>query len=398
MACAKSVCDVHSSERPISLTKRVKTIRKTFIRAFAAGLLGSAFIVSPASAAQIDIREFGARANDGDDDSAALQRALRQARPGDSVRIPSGTFDIARSVRMPSGVTLAGEGCGRSILRRSEESSQIMLHFDGVQNVNVRGTEFAYNGAPEFYRAIGFRGRGSTNISVTDNCFFERDFRGGRGDRWAIELSATASSSRNVLIAGNDVRGNLQLTAGGGAGIVGARITNNRVVDARSNAIAISTLGDRTEFRDISITDNIIETPTAIGIYIGPDKASAAGGSFSGITIANNRITGFRNRFTYGVFLRAPSDGMHSVTIIGNEIDGRGASEPIAIRLLDDHGHGTRRFSDVRICSNSARNIGRGIWLQRVFGARLADNLMQTSRALIAPDGENRNLVIDEGC
>lgn len=376
----------------------MSTFRKSFTQAFAASLLGTVFVASPAVAAQLDIREFGARANDGGDDSAALERALRQARPGDSVRISAGTFDIAQSVRIPSGVTLAGEGCGRSVLRRSGKSGQIMLHFDGVQNVNVRSIEFAYNGAPEFYRAIGFRGRGSANIAITDNCFFERNYRGGRGDRWAIELSATASPSRNITVSGNEVRGNVQLTAGGGAGIVGARIANNRIVDARSNAIAISTLGNRAEFRDIAITSNIIETPTAIGVYIGPDKASAAGGRFSNITIANNRIIGFRNRFTYGVFLRAPAGGMSSVSVTGNEIDGRGAAEPVGIRLLDDHGKGTRRFSDVRICSNTARNIGRGIWLQRVFGARVVGNQMQSSRPLIAPEKENQNIVTNGGC
>ncbi|RJY08737.1 glycosyl hydrolase family 28-related protein [Aurantiacibacter aquimixticola] len=371
---------------------------RNFRTAFAATLLATAFQSSPTLAAQLDIREFGARADDGRDDSAAIERALRRARPGDTVRIPTGVFDVSRAVRMSSGVTLAGQGCGRSVLRRTGQSGQIMFRFEGVQSAAVRGIEFSYNGAPQFYRAIGFRGRGSSNITVSDNCFFERNFRGGRGDRWAIELSATDSPSRNITITGNEVRGNVQLTAGGGAGVIGARIAYNRVINARANAIAISTLGDRVEFRDIAITNNTIETPTAIGVFIGPDQPSAAGGRFSNITIANNRITGFRNRYTYGIFLRAPIDGMSSVTITGNEIDGRGSAEPIAIRLLDDHGRGTRRFSDVRICSNAARNVGRGVWLQRVFGARLADNRMQTSRPLIAASDENRDIVTTDRC
>ena len=361
-------------------------------------ILMAAILAPAVQARHIDIREFGARADDGRDDSQAFERAFQQARAGDIVSVPSGRFDIWRSIDVPSDITLAGMGCGSSILRRNGKSGQIMLRFDGNRNVTIRNIGFDYNSAPEFYRAIGFRGAGSANIRIENNCFSERNFAGGRGDRWAIELSATTSPSRNLVIAGNRAQGNIQMTAGGGAGIVGARITDNRVIDARSNAIALSTLSDTARFQNIFIARNIIDTPTAIGIFVGPDKPSTRGGSFRDITIADNRITGFRNRFTYGVFLRAPAGGMHNVSITGNEIDGRGAAEPIGIRLLDDHGRGTRRFSQVRICSNVARNVGRGIWLQRVFGARVIGNRMNTDRALIASDKENSDIAVQGAC
>ena len=372
--------------------------RKFLRKAFTIALAATSVLPASAWAAQLDIREFGARPNDGRDDSAAIESALRATRPGDTIRVPAGIYEISRTLSAPSNANLVGDGCGRSILRRSGNSGQIMLKLDGTRNLDIHGIEFDFNGAPQFYRAIGFRGQGSSDIRISDSCFIERNFRGGRGDRWAIELSATASPSRNLSIIGNTVRGNLQLTAGGGAGIIGARITGNRIVDARSNAIAISTLGNRADFRDISIARNIIETPTAIGIYVGPDKPSARGGRFSDITIADNRVSGFRNRFSYGVFVRAPAEGMSSLSITGNDIDGRGSAEPIAIRLIDDHGRGTRRFSNVRICSNTARNIGRGIWLQRVFNARVIGNRMDTQRPLLASDRENADIVTTGRC
>nr|WP_240956865.1 right-handed parallel beta-helix repeat-containing protein [Pseudopontixanthobacter vadosimaris] len=357
------------------------------------------FFASPASAAQLDIREFGARANDGNDDSAALKRALRQAQSGDSVRIPSGTFEIAQPVRMPSGVTLAGEGCGRSVLRRQgQKSGQIMFLFDGADDVAVRGIEFDYAAAPEYYRAIGFRGRGSSAITIADNCFIERDFQGGRGDRWAVELSATQSPSRNITVTNNEVRGNMQLTAGGGAGLLGATIRDNRIVGARANGIAISTLSHTARFSDVTIADNIIETSSAIGIFIGPDQPQAGGGRFENIRIIGNRVSGLRNRFAYGIFIRAPADGMTGVTIADNALDGRGSAKAIAIRFLDDHGRGTRRFSDVRICGNSAANFSRGIWLQRVFGGVVAGNRLITDRPFEAAADQNGNLRTSGAC
>ncbi len=362
-------------------------------------LAATAFLPIKVSAASIDVRDHGARAGDGRDDAAAIRKALLAARPGDTVYFPAGQYDVASAVTIRSGIHIAGDGCGRSVLRRQgQKSGQIMFLFDGADDVAVRGIEFDYAAAPEYYRAIGFRGRGSSAITIAGNCFIERDFQGGRGDRWAVELSATQSPSRNITVTNNEVRGNMQLTAGGGAGLLGATIRDNRIVGARANGIAISTLSHTARFSDVTIADNIIETSSAIGIFIGPDQPQAGGGRFENIRIIGNRVSGLRNRFAYGIFIRAPADGMTGVTIADNALDGRGSAKAIAIRFLDDHGRGTRRFSDVRICGNSAANFSRGIWLQRVFGGVVAGNRLITDRPFEAAADQNGNLRTSGAC
>lgn len=368
--------------------------------AIAGVLLASVGLMpAEADAATLNVQDYGAYSGDGQDDAPAISRALREANPGDTVFFPAGRYDVASTVVMRSGVDVIGSGCGRSVLRRSgQRSGQIMFLFDGVAGTEIRSLEFDYAGAPEFYRALGFRGQGSNNITIADNCFFEPDFQEGRGDRWAVELSSTQSPTRRVLIANNRVRGNLQLTAGGGAGLQNVVIRNNHIVGARANGIAISTVARTAKFANITIADNLIENSSAIGIYVGPDKPQNGGGRFEKITISGNRILGLRNRFSYGIFVRAPSRGMDALTITSNFLDGRGSAKAIAIRLLDDHGRGTRQFSSVRICGNSAEDFSRGIWLQRVFGGVIVDNLLATIRPFEAAPDQNADLRLKGTC
>lgn len=65
-----------------------------------------------------DVRGAGAVGDGRADDAAALRRALAAAAPGDTVRVPAGTYRLVlpRPLRVPAGVLLAGEP-GRTTLR-----------------------------------------------------------------------------------------------------------------------------------------------------------------------------------------------------------------------------------------------------------------------------------------
>ena len=336
----------------------------------------------------------------GANDASRLQAALDTVsrRGGGTVALNAGVFSLASTVTMPSNVTLSGQGCGRTVIRRASKSrGQMMFRFDGVRNVRVNDIRFAFEGAPQYYRAMGFRGRGSQGIEIRRNCFDNNGPREGRGDRWAIELSATDSASSDLTVVGNTVEGNLQLTAGGGRGVVRAVIADNTIINGWANAIAVTSLADNAVFRDITVEGNVIRQARSIGIYIGPDKPSAGGGVFEDIRIRGNRIEGLQTRFGYGVMLRAPRQGFRRVTISHNLIDGVGDAKKTAVRLMDDHGQGSREFSDVTICANEVRNFSRGLWFESVSGANVYGNDMRTGRPYLVGGEANRGIALREG-
>ena len=359
----------------------------------ALGLFGLA-VGSGANAQTLRLEPSGAN------DASRLQSALdtMSRRGGGTVSLNAGVFRIASPVAMPSNVTLSGQGCGRTVIRRAPQSrGQMMFRFDGVRNVRVNDIRFSYEGGPQYYRAIGFRGRGSQGIDIRRNCFDNNGPREGPGDRWAIELSATESASSDLTIVGNDVKGNLQLTAGGGRGVIRAVIADNTITDGWANAIALSTLADKAVFRDILIEGNVIRRARSIGIYIGPDKPSAGGGTFQDIRIRGNRIEGLQSRFGYGVMLRAPRQGFRRVSISHNVFDGGDILKKTTIRLMDDHSKGTREFSDVTICANDARNFSRGVWFASVSGANVYGNTIRTGRPYLVDGQTNRGVTLREG-
>ena len=56
----------------------------------------------------LSVTDFGAAANGSGDSRAAFQAALNAARPGDTVAVPAGTFNISNTLTIPTGVTLTG--------------------------------------------------------------------------------------------------------------------------------------------------------------------------------------------------------------------------------------------------------------------------------------------------
>ena len=343
----------------------------------------------------ISALDFGAVPNDSLPDDEAIGKALRNARAQgfSELRLPPGEYLISAPIQYVSGIDLVGAGCDRTTLKRSASSrGQMMFELNGTSEATVRGITFEYSSAPEFYRAIGFRGKGSEDISIADNCFSDQRPISRGGDRWAIELSAQNSPSRDIVITNNHVDGNMQLTAGGGAGVARLRIIDNIVIGAKANGIGISTLSDSAVFDDVEIRGNVILESASIGIFVGPDQNYAGGGIFRNINISDNHIAGLTTRFGYGIFLRASKGGFSKVSIESNSIEGGTAAKTTAIRLTDDHGEGQRQFSDIRLCKNDVRQFSRGIWLENAETTIIGGNTMATGRPYILDSSKNRDV------
>jgi hypothetical protein len=70
-------------------------------------------------------------------DSAGLAPAIRQARPGDTVRLPSGMFELSEPVRPRSGIKLLGAGQDQTRLVFKANRPGVLVSLDGCEDVEL---------------------------------------------------------------------------------------------------------------------------------------------------------------------------------------------------------------------------------------------------------------------
>jgi len=195
-------------------------------------------------------------------DSVAIEAALTQAKPGDVVRLPAGTYAITETIRLRPGVRLTGAGADATVLAFHGQTPLSMLSVTGaddaevcdltltgnddpnarqgivgsdargvrIRNVTVRDLAAAGDFGPH---GIRFTGRaddhqgGITDSEVAD-CRFERI---GVGAPFGCAIRLSNGSSRNRVV-GNTI------TATGRGGIFADNASTDLVI--RGNTVAQS--------------------------------------------------------------------------------------------------------------------------------------------------------------
>lgn len=110
----------------------------------------------PVIAAQTSITAFGAIANDGIDDASALQQAINSINGSGAVLIPSGNWNLASSISIPSGVILRGEGASsRLLINHNDHAFRITGSGTGTSAVTAsKGYTQVLSGADKGSRVI----------------------------------------------------------------------------------------------------------------------------------------------------------------------------------------------------------------------------------------------------
>ncbi len=130
-------------------------------------LLSLAAVLAAPAVAQDEghcaITAFGAIADDGADDSAALQRALDECAPqGRQVRVPPGRFDVGH-IRLPSGADLHLAGGARLVASLNLADypplpaiggHRAWIYGEGVENVSISGLGTFDGQAAPVYRMM----------------------------------------------------------------------------------------------------------------------------------------------------------------------------------------------------------------------------------------------------
>ncbi len=121
------------------------------------------FLIAPAETPEppvYDVTAFGAVANDGLSDTAAVQAALDEAASagGGTVYIPAGIYDVDH-LNIGSNTEMAGDRAGATVLIREPGTDQPLLLASAVSNITVRAIAFNANkgetsGTPQCLRFL----------------------------------------------------------------------------------------------------------------------------------------------------------------------------------------------------------------------------------------------------
>jgi parallel beta-helix repeat protein len=107
------------------------------------------FFIGPAQAPEspvYDVTAYGAVANDGLSDTAAVQAALSAAASagGGTVFLPAGTYEVDH-LNIGSNTEMAGDRAGATVLKREPGTGQPLLIAGAVSNITVRAIAFNAN-------------------------------------------------------------------------------------------------------------------------------------------------------------------------------------------------------------------------------------------------------------
>ena len=146
-ACGCTAADSHAA--------RAGDARGTLSGAAPASIAGSIFVTS-----------FGAVANDGQDDSTAINNAIASANPGDTVVFSAGTFNTANSITPKSGVKLVGTRIDPTTIQYIGTTLKPMVNIASQSNEEFSG--FTLDGNSNANAQHGFNVSSSSGLNIHD--------------------------------------------------------------------------------------------------------------------------------------------------------------------------------------------------------------------------------------
>lgn len=325
-----------------STGKRTRLVRK-FAHSHAAGTTNLC-VPTPTSEHTVNVNEAGAIADDGKDDTQAIQAAIdRIAETGGTVRIPEGTYHIntetGLNMRDNVHLRLTPQTVLEAIPNRLEQHSLIRFH--SVRHAYLSGGKI----------------KGDRNY---DNVL-------------ALGSAVSIENAENIGIENlhvDSIRGDAFVLGSGSSAVRLCKVGTDNV---QRNGVLI------TDAEDIAITDSVFKNANGNefeqqhGILIKPHEQEFA----RNITIKANRFVNNRN---YGIRLAGSAKGtnLNGVTLDKNEfISNQGM-------IFVSHASGNT------ITRNYARNRGNII-----LGNLAVDNFVNKNAALggVIEDKTNRNRI-----
>ncbi len=264
----------------------------------------------------LNVTAFGARGDDGNDDTAAIQRAIAAAQPGQWIVFPAGRYIHSKSIRVNKpGVVLWSEGA--SLHGTNPLDQAVWLEADGasVYNFTMTAVTDIRRTAPWESRIAVFGGSNPRKLLRNNVIRNNRVVWGGEPGTPMANASSSAGifiyNATNFLVAQNTVARSLADAIHITAGSHNGRVLRNTVKEPGDDLIAmVSYVGSASmsasqlnaEFsarrgRDL-VRNVLVANNDTSGNYWGRGITVVGGES---ITIENNKIN--RANHAAGIYL-----------------------------------------------------------------------------------------------
>ncbi len=199
--------------------------------------------------ARRDVRSFGAKPNDDNDDSAEIQKALDSLKSGETLFFPSGRYLMNRSLRVRKpGITITGENA--TLHATNPDDMALFIQADDVTVASMTFTAITdgRRNAPRHARVVingdVSRGERVRDTVIRDNRIVNADQPGTPGANAASTGGIMVLHADRFLITGNTVARTLadgiHITAGSRNG----RVLNNVVRETGDDMIAVVSYSD----------------------------------------------------------------------------------------------------------------------------------------------------------
>ena len=349
----------------------------------------------------LGLTRFGAIANDGKDDSAALKKALAEAarKKAPGVWIPAGVFNFTNTV--PRSAKADKDGNERFVL------NDIHLQGAGLWHTELRGQGVAFlcEGSHIRVSDMAFDWQGTSRNSAI--LFMgavgeDSEFWNLYATHCALLLSINDETSRNFVIRDSRLR---SLFAGGinlRGGHRSALMENIHVRGTGDDGLIFWSPGDGAPTRDCTIRNCTVESPWMANCYL------LAGGEGSRLEncVAKDGVRDSGIRITTQIY-KTPTQAFTGQTYVSNNLLIRCGSEKAGGSVqMDAHGYdvGLIQISDCDIYSapysavlvyakedkNSQqwRKVAAALRNVRIHGAALFGiHIMETASGSVSIDG-----------
>lgn len=287
-----------------------------------AGVWLAARLGARTNAATLDVTAYGAVPDNGSDDTAAIQSAINQAAPGDTIYFPTGVFHLGSPLQGANNLSYLGtNGSILATLPPATNSIYMFRFVGGATNVLIQNLQFsggqAFSGHVVSTNGYPFDHAYFTNITLRD-CTFSNNPTTDWYRSPYIQMDARADG---VTIACNRFY-NYQTLASNQNGAIALRtcsntlITSNYFQQLNGGAATFDTNGDNVEFSYNTVNGYNYGAWTHFGT-----------GLLTHGRVLNNRCTGQNTNFQSEAIclsLVCPSSGL---LVAGNYLAGEQNSE-----------------------------------------------------------------------
>ncbi|ENM5874822.1 right-handed parallel beta-helix repeat-containing protein [Vibrio mimicus] len=325
----------------------------------------------------LEVTEFGAIANDGIDDSIAFQNALNKLEHGNILVIPSGEYQICKTIYLKEKNDIEIIGLANSKLKKcSGFSGEYLLSVFYTQNLKLHGLIFEGLNDGDQNPIWGEQGiyLGSTKGSLVTQNQFHRFGDAALRITTASQDNSASPGSQSITVSDNRFEKCAQVTTT--QATVGTEMagTQNIIVDNNQFIGCKLKLSARADTRGAEVRNNL---------FAHINGTSNEVSYYSDVSYINNRFYDIHG-FAINIYPNSRTTKIiqwENISIIGNTFDT--IQQGIRLQSFSKHDEANKPIKNIQVKENHFSNI--------YFGS----NIENQYKAIIRTNTQDKNVSFD---